>query len=342
MGHTLAATPLRPVRRRDRPRVLTAVFFVMCMVVLLGAFASRNNLLYWFVGMAIGAVLAHGFAAGPPMMKVMLGRVDLPHTVERDRSKAVRIEVVSQNRFRVARAILIELELVGSDGHRISAKGGLAAIGPGETAQVSLDLAIERRGVYDLASIRLKTTFPFGLSTKELVFTPRGRVVCVPSDAGLSGTERRLLQQPAVRHAADTDLGDIREYVRGDPRRLIAWRASARARRPLVRDLEVNRSRRLWIRCESPNHSLAQREADAEAMLDRAAAIGKHAAELSYQVGVIHHASRTRTVDPSGGRWLVTLAELGDRTDMADGSGPLPGDLVVDLSSSEPRSETMA
>lgn len=322
---------LKPVRRRDRPRTVTGVFFVMCMVVLLGAFASRNNLLYWFVGMALGAVLAHGFTAGPPMMRILLGGIDLPAMIERGRSATARIEVVSTNRIRTARAIKVELELVGSDGHRHIARAGLTAVGPGQRFRVPIDLTLERRGAYELAAVRLKTTFPFGLSTKELVFHPAGRLVCAPSDSGIADAERRLLQRSAAQHAADTDLGDIREYVRGDPRRLIAWRATARARRPLVRDLQVNRSRRLWIRCRAESSALAGREPKAEAMLDRAAAIGKHAAELSYHVGVLHEQSGTRAMDVAGLRWMVTLAELGDRAGDASGPGPKPGDLIVDV-----------
>ncbi|MEL6497789.1 MAG: DUF58 domain-containing protein [Planctomycetota bacterium] len=336
MSAATSGTLLRPIRRKDRPRVVTGVFFVMCMVVLLGAFASRNNLLYWFVGMAIGAVLAHGLTAGPPMMRVFLGRVDVPRRFERGQSKAARLQVMSRNRFRVARAIHAQLDLVGSDGGRVTARGGLAAISPGETTVITMNLEIQRRGVYEIDSVRLKTTFPFGLSTKELVFRPGGRVVCSPSDAGISSSERRQLQQPATRHAADTDLGDIREYVRGDPRRLIAWRAAARARRPLVRDHQFNRSRKLWIRCRSPRPPLLRREPHAEAMLDRAAAIGKHAAQLNYQVGILHEPSGTRTIAQGGVGWLDTLASLGDSTGIREGAGPQPGDLIVDVAPSEP------
>ncbi len=337
------ADPLyQPARRRDRPRIVTGVFFLMCMVVLLGAFASRNNLLYWFVGMAIGAVLAHGFTAGPPMMRIVLGRVDIPDLVERGREAVVRVEVASRNRFRVARAIRIEVELRGTHGTRTTAHGGLSAIGPGEIVRVPIALSVDRRGVYDLASVRLKTTFPFGLSTKELVFLPPGRLVCSPSDAAIGRAERLLLHRAAARHAADSELGDIREYVPGDPRRLIAWRASARARRLLVRDLEANRSRRLWIRCHAPRRALADREPAAEQMLDRAVAIGKHAAELGYQVGVRHEPTGTRVIDRAGSRWLVTLAELGDAEGLTHGPGPRPGDLIVDVTSHEFETEDVA
>lgn len=329
--HTESA--IHPSRRRDRPRWVTAVFFMMCMIVLLGAFASRNNLLYWFVGMAIGTVLAHGFAAGPPMMRILLGRVDIPDMTERGRPAAAHVEVISQNRFRTARAIRIEIDLVGRDGRRVVARGGLAAIGPGDAIRVPVDLRLERRGVYDVAKIRLVTTFPFGLSKKQLDFAASGRVVCAPSDAALADADRVLLQRSAARHAADVQPGDIREYVRGDPRRLIAWRASARARRPLVRDFETQRSQRLWIRCHAPRAPLIARDADAEQMLDRAAAIGKHAAQLSYQVGVLHEPTGTRTIDPNGLRWIVTLSELGDRDDLVAGPGPRPGDLIIDVTS---------
>ncbi|MEL7482782.1 MAG: DUF58 domain-containing protein [Planctomycetota bacterium] len=331
-----------PVRRLDRPRWVTAVFFLMCMVVLLGAFASRNNVLYWFVGMAIGAVLVHGFTAGPPMMKIVLGTVDVPEMVERGRSGTARIEVVSRNRWRTARAIRIVVDLVGAGGHRACLEGGLTVIGRGETIRVPLDCTLDRRGGYDIESVRLMTTFPFGLSRKELRFECPGRIVCVPSDAGIDQGERRQLQRSAAAQSAEAQLGDIREYVPGDPRRLIAWRATARARRPLVRDLDSQRSRRIWIRCDAPSSSLAAREPAAEQVLDRAVAIGKHAAELGFRVGVLHAESGTRIMDPGGSQWLRVLAELGDRDDLVVGTGPAPGDAIVTLGVNAQSSESAA
>lgn len=320
-----------PVRRLDRPRWVTALFFLMCMVVLLGAFASRNNVLYWFVGMAIGAVLVHGFTAGPPMMKIVLGAIDLPDMIERGRSGTARIEVVSRNRWRTARAIRIVVDLVGPGGYRARFDGGLTVIGPGESVHVPLDCTLDRRGAYNIETVRLLTTFPFGLSRKELRFKPLSRIVCVPSDAGIEQAERRHLHRSAAVHSAETQLGDIREYVPGDPRRLIAWRATARAGRPLVRELDAQRSRRLWFRFDAPTSSLAARDPASEQMLDRAVAAGKHAVKLGFQIGVLHAQSGTRIMDPGGSRWLGVLAELGDRTDLAAGASPAPGDAIIDL-----------
>ncbi len=322
---------LRPTHRRDRPRWVTAVFFFMCMVVLLGAFASKNNLLYWFVGMALGAVLAHGFTAGPPMMRVFLGGIGLPETIARGHDAVARVTLVSRNRWRTARGLRIELEFRGHDGAVLLGRAGLAGLSPGETGQVEVSVHADRRGVYELHAVRVVTLFPFGLSSKKLIFEPGGRMVCVPDAASAGRGHQRMLASRVLQRALDVEPADLREYVPGDPRRLIAWRSSARARRLMVRDFESARNRRIWLRCDVPSQDLLQRADRAERVLDRAAAIGREAARHNYSVGVLHEPTGTRVIESGGQRWIYALAELGDRDGVTVGAAPRPDDLILDI-----------
>lgn len=320
-----------PRQRRDRPRVLTGVFFLMCSVVLFGAFASRNNLLYWFVGMAIGAVLVHGLTAGPPMMKILLGGIRLPESIARNERGSVRVVLVSTNTRRIARALRIELVLRSAGGRQIVARGGMAAIGPGETVSVPLALEPRQRGIYEVVSLRVATTFPFGLSRKELRFDVEGELVCPPNESELAPAEQRSLRADMTRRGADTQPAEIREYVRGDPRRLIAWRASARAQRLLVRDLESERGKNLWLRLHGTTAEYRSREPAAERALDRAMAFGRIAAEMRYRVGVVHEDSGTRALLPGTAGWVTTLAGIGDRTGLVVGPKVGREDIVIDL-----------
>lgn len=89
----------------------------------------------------------------------------------------------------------------------------------------------------DLFSI--EAYFPSPLSLKILP-RPAGRVKLPPYRVHGSAGEERIGAHTLRRRGPGGELRELREYVPGDPFKLIAWKASARAPfgRPLVRELE--------------------------------------------------------------------------------------------------------
>ena len=99
------------------------------------------------------------------------------------------------------------------------------------------------------SGFRVWTTFPFGLTRKSVMFH---------GEAGALVRPRRIASEPTVRsrggevsayavHAARGREGEfyaLREYSEGDAARSIAWRATARLGRPVVREVAVPPERR--------------------------------------------------------------------------------------------------
>lgn len=85
----------------------------------------------------------------------------------------------------------------------------------------------------------IEAYYPSALSLKVL---PRSqpRLALLPTRARGGGGEERIGMHTLRRRGLGGDLRELREYVPGDPFKLIAWKASARAPmgRPLVRELE--------------------------------------------------------------------------------------------------------
>lgn len=112
---------------------------------------------------------------------------------------------------------------------------------PDEPLRARLVLPTQRRGRLTLPRIRLWTRWPYGLfrawswlnPAVELLVYPRAEVTAVPLPQGADQAQR------ARSHALGEEFGALREYRSSDPRRLIAWKASARADRLLVREPEL-------------------------------------------------------------------------------------------------------
>ncbi len=109
---------------------------------------------------------------------------------------------------------------------------------------------LTRRGQYSLGPMRLSTRFPFGLVRYTYTCCPATTVTVLPRLGNLSpqwnarrhkslaGSDRHE-QRPGI----EGDFFGLRTWQRGDNRRSIHWRTSARAGELMVRQFEQPRSR---------------------------------------------------------------------------------------------------
>lgn len=106
-----------------------------------------------------------------------------------------------------------------------------------------------RRGWMPAGRIRLWTEFPYGLFHVWSWLHPDQHVLVYPR---LEHNAPPLPQSGAGAHAraarhGDEEFGALREYRAGDPRRLIAWKASARQDHLLVKEAESRRGREIVL-----------------------------------------------------------------------------------------------
>lgn len=130
---------------------------------------------------------------------------------------------------------------------------------PHERVEATLALPTQRRGWLSPGRLRVSTVRPFGLArawswlrpdTRLLVYpAPESGVVPLP-DLGGDGQSRRTRSHGEQPH-------HLREYRTGDAQRQIAWKASARADRLLVREYEATAHREIeldWFALGSLGH----------------------------------------------------------------------------------------
>jgi uncharacterized protein (DUF58 family) len=111
------------------------------------------------------------------------------------------------------------------------------ADGAGE-AELALPTAV--RGWYDLDRLRVSTTRPLGLARAWAYAWPAEPLLVypLPEPSGPPLPEGRGEQAKARLHPAGDDVHHLRAYRRGDARRAIAWKPSARRDSLLVREYE--------------------------------------------------------------------------------------------------------
>jgi uncharacterized protein (DUF58 family) len=122
---------------------------------------------------------------------------------------------------------------------RLYLRHGLAG---GEQVRLEWPLRFPGRGEHALHLSGVASRFPFGFLRKETGAPQEGRVLVWPArvnyrfEPPVAGL-RRQGERSARSRGQGSDLLNIRTYERGDPPRLIHWKASARSGRLMVRQL---------------------------------------------------------------------------------------------------------
>jgi uncharacterized protein (DUF58 family) len=117
---------------------------------------------------------------------------------------------------------------------------------PGETARVSYELVIPRRGRYVSREQRWRSAFPLGLVEASASTRCETSLLSLPRIGRLSGEWTHLIEGALAENgehslkqrANEGDYFAVRPWQAGDSTRWMHWRTTARAGRPMVRQFE--------------------------------------------------------------------------------------------------------
>jgi uncharacterized protein (DUF58 family) len=149
-----------------------------------------------------------------------------------------------------------------------------------------------RRGPVEFDRLRIESRFPFGFIIKVLEFScPRTALVTPPllelhpalvSAIGDGQTEHRVKR---ARRGAVGGYFGLRAYAQGDPRRLIAWKPSARSTELLVVEHAEPEGRSIWVHLPRPPSGRAGGPV-AETAIALAASLVRAGSQAGRSVGV--------------------------------------------------------
>jgi uncharacterized protein (DUF58 family) len=111
------------------------------------------------------------------------------------------------------------------------------------------------RGDYVFAALSVRAAGPLGLAIRQWRILQTASVTVVPNSRmaarlELLGRRAHLLRtgvNPRRQRGEGRTFESLREYVRGDDSRHIDWKATARRRKPIVREYEVERNQNVLL-----------------------------------------------------------------------------------------------
>ena len=140
----------------------------------------------------------------------------------------------------------------GIEGQPPMLSGALPA---GARARCELVLRPMRRGLFECGDLHLRYQTVMGLLTRRRRFAARRPVKVYPNVANLARYElamrRHRLQEIGLRSVRQRGKGtlfeSLRDYVEGDDLSDVAWKATARRGRMVIRNFETERSQNILI-----------------------------------------------------------------------------------------------
>ena len=230
-----------------------------------GALMREVNLLLVLAGMLAGPLLLSRFLAAQ-MLRGLTVRRRMPQSVCAGDLLVANV-TVGNTRTRLGSWAVVVEDSVGRETRepesRRTRRGNpetleadvlFPYVPAGQSSKGVYRGRLTQRGRYRLGPLRLSTRFPFGLfrhtislgSTATLMVFPRlGRLTqswMARHHESFAGTDRRE-QRPGI----EGDFYGVRPWRRGDSRRWIHWRTTARAGKLMVRQLEQPRNRDVAI-----------------------------------------------------------------------------------------------
>ena len=286
---------LRRFRIPVRLRVTQAgaLFAGGALAIGLAAINTGSNLLYLLVGAMMGFIAVSGWLSEQVIWGVGV-RASPPRAATAGERTRVAYELECRNRRTPSYAV--ELFAPG-EGQAFA-----PSVAPGHTTVLRVHRVFPRRGVVPLESVRVATSFPFGLFVKERTVRVEGEVVVWPRR---DRQVREVLVSDAGRRPQTVILGGaagargefrgLREYRPGDDPRDVHWRSSARLGEPLVREYERDRAPSVWL-CLDLRADPGERP---EAAVEIVAALADRAVRRGERVGLV---TPDRVLPPAGGR----------------------------------------
>jgi uncharacterized protein (DUF58 family) len=207
-------------------------------VLAVGAAAvnTGNNLLYFVLGMMLGAIVVSGILSERNLNGLWVER-SAPPDVTAGIPATLAYVVTARRKWLPILALSIkDLPITKST----STEAVFIRVDPGQTRRRTYERTFPVRGVHRVPHVEAATLFPFGLFRKsrrldvssEVRVRPRVHDVDLGAllGGGDDGESRRLLRGEGL------ELFGLRDHVSGDEARRIHWKATARAGHPVVKD----------------------------------------------------------------------------------------------------------
>lgn len=243
---------------RPGPRLVRLALYLSVFSLLVAVFP----LLVWALAVAAVALVAFAAFEARTLRRITIA-------VERDKKIALFLDEVERIPMRVtvsgSRSVRAELRQTWPGLAEPASSKAAMALRPGESLQLSFDVRGVARGTSNIARAHVAYTCwqlveritPAG-ETTQLHVIPNLKAVGRLHNQLNQYILRGLGSRAASRLGKGREFDRLRDYVRGDDFRDIAWKSSARHGKLIVREFRLDRSQDIIV-CLDRGHRMAAR-----------------------------------------------------------------------------------
>jgi uncharacterized protein (DUF58 family) len=226
------------------------LFIALCLAVGVAALNTGNNLLYLVFSMMCSFIVLSGLLSNNTLTRLRIRPV-FPGRIFANQDVPVQIEMENGKRYLPSFSLSLVAQTKGPD----SGKGVFVVKIPPQKSESTTDFVrFPRRGKSELPPYIVETTYPFGLIRKFIGVPSEGETLVYPELLNLVATlesDRRFQGDflSGQKGGASNPYG-IRDFVSGDPARLIHWKTSARSGQLKVKEFEKEKRLRVSLELE--------------------------------------------------------------------------------------------
>ncbi len=228
-------------QRTHRTKLTVTGWFLIMVAMGIGtaAYNTASNILFMTLSLLLSSLVLSGILSTINFRKLRWS-LQGPKHLKAGEVGAVDVGLENGKRFFPSMSLNFLIEATELEAPtRLYLAHGLSA---GEQTRLEWTFVPRRRGRYHIRLSGVGSQFPFGFLEKVIRLEESTEVLVWPARIGyrfgsVAGGRRLFSGSSRRRPGMGTDLLNLRPYERGDPPRLIHWKATARMRRLMIRQL---------------------------------------------------------------------------------------------------------
>jgi uncharacterized protein (DUF58 family) len=264
-------------------------FIAITIGVGFAAINTGNNLLFLVLGMLLALFIASGVMSELALARLTLVRQPPPRL---HAGRPFLMGITLKNAKRRLPSFSIEIEdLLG--GRPLDKKCYFLKIPAGRQQSTSYRHTFPRRGRYPFTGFRVSTKFPFGLLRRSRDIDAPGEVIVFPAVYDLPApppsSPSTFGDEARPRPGRRGDFLGLRDYRPGDDPRDVNWRKTAQRGRPVVREHQDERQRRVTLQLDNglPTGAQLEEHEALERAISLCASLAAHYIARGYTVRLI-------------------------------------------------------
>ncbi|HLG19274.1 MAG TPA: DUF58 domain-containing protein [Bdellovibrionota bacterium] len=223
------------------------LFILLCLGIGIASLNTGNNLLYLIFAMMLSFLILSGLLSNNTLARLWV-HPRFPARIFAKQPVPVRLELENKKRFFPSFCLSLDLAAQGIEKR---GKPFVIKVPPGGSASVTDHIVFPLRGRRKLPPYSVETSYPFGLIRKYFPLPSEGDTVVYPALAPIEfwlEADRRLHGEfLSGQKGGETNPYGIRDYVHGDPARLIHWKSSAKQGSWKSREFEKEKKLRVVV-----------------------------------------------------------------------------------------------